>query len=159
MKRLIVFILISISLLLVSGPSIADSTPKVTEDYLIEAARQDYPDWLVWDSTYYGSGTWEGELALHTEINLYHISDDKIELKELSALMNPLHEGDSIPWESTDWAPVPIAEGKAELLQSMDSKEIFDDGTGANFKEKALPFLAPFMLSDEHFLTLLSYSE
>jgi len=57
--------------------------------------------------------------------------DEAIELLELTALVNPIREGDDVPWSVHALIPVEIVPGAADTLRAMTAKEIFDYGVGA----------------------------
>lgn len=119
-------------LILCAGASAESLPPKLLpESYFLADIQRNYPDWSVRVSTRYGSGRYEGEMAQYAEVSLYRITDEAIELLELTALVNPIREGDDVPWSVHALIPVEIVPGAADTLRAMTAKEIFDYGVGA----------------------------
>lgn len=97
-------------LMLCAGASAESLPPKLLpESYFLADIQRNYPDWSVRVSTRYGSGRYEGEIAQYAEVSLYRITDEAIELLELTALVNPIREGDDVPWSVHALIPVEIA--------------------------------------------------
>ena len=102
-------------LMLCAGASAESLPPKLLpESYFLADIQRNYPDWSVRVSTRYGSGRYEGEMAQYTEVSLYRITDEAIELLELTALVNPIREGDDVPWSVHALIPVEIVPGAAD---------------------------------------------
>lgn len=148
-------------LMLCAGASAESLPPKLLpESYFLADIQRNYPDWSVRVSTRYGSGRYEGEMAQYTEVSLYRITDEAIELLELTALVNPIREGDDVPWSVHALIPVEIVPGAADTLRAMTAKEIFDYGVGAAFTEAARNLLVPSLrAADESVTQLLSCSK
>ena len=135
-------------------------TKPLPESYFLADIQRNYPDWSVRVSTRYGSGCYEGEIAQYAEVSLYRITDEAIELLELNALINPIREGDDVPWSVHALIPVEIAPGAADTLRAMTAKEIFDYGVGAAFTEAARNLLVPSLrAADETVTQLMSCSK
>ncbi len=136
--------------LAVCGASFAESASQryVSKKYLAADAIEAFPGWTLWQNSTYGSGLWNDELAIHGEIVLYRISSDRIEFCRLETLLNPLREGNPIPWEITRWAPVSIVPGKADVVAALSAAELFCYGSGTSFSVLALPLLAPVLTDD-----------
>lgn len=147
-------------LMLCAGASAESLPPKLLpESYFLADIQRNYPDWSVRVSTRYGSGRYEGEMAQYTEVSLYRITDEAIELLELTALVNPIREGDDVPWSVHALIPVEIVPGAADTLRAMTAKEIFDYGVGAAFTEAARNLLVPSLrTADETVTQLMSCS-
>lgn len=147
-------------LMLCAGASAESLPPKLLpESYFLADIQRNYPDWSVRVSTRYGSGRYEGEMAQYTEVSLYRITDEAIELLELTALVNPIREGDDVPWSVHALIPVEIVPGAADTLRAMTAKEIFDYGVGAAFTEAARNLLVPSLrAADETVTQLMSCS-
>lgn len=124
----------------------------VSKEELAEHALKDFHGWNIWLNTSYGSGTWNGELAIHAEIMLYRIQSSQIEFKKLYVLVNPLKPGEEIPWQVSDWAPVPIKPGMEETLSHFTTEELYNYGSGVNFSSQALPLLAPELTEEDESL-------
>lgn len=134
-----------LALLMLCTGAFAESvtTTLLPESYFLADIQRAYPDWSVRVSTRYGSGRYEGEIAQYAEVSLYRITDEAIELLELTALVNPIREGDDVPWSVHTLIPVEIAPGAADALRAMTAKEIFDYGVGAAFTDAARNLLVP----------------
>lgn len=147
-------------LMLCAGASAESLPPKLLpESYFLADIQRNYPDWSVRVSTRYGSGRYEGEMAQYAEVSLYRITDEAIELLELTALVNPIREGDDVPWSVHALIPVEIAPGAADTLRAMTAKEIFDYGVGAAFTDAARNLLVPSLrAADETVTQLMSCS-
>lgn len=147
-------------LMLCAGASAESLPPKLLpESYFLADIQRNYPDWSVRVSTRYGSGRYEGEIAQYAEVSLYRITDEAIELLELTALVNPIREGDDVPWSVHALIPVEIAPGAADTLRAMTAKEIFDYGVGAAFTDAARNLLVPSLrAADETVTQLMSCS-
>lgn len=148
-------------LMLCAGASAESLPPKLLpESYFLADIQRNYPDWSVRVSTRYGSGRYEGEMAQYAEVSLYRITDEAIELLELTVLVNPIREGDDVPWSVHALIPVEIAPGAADTLRAMTAKEIFDYGVGAAFTDAARNLLVPSLrTADETVTQLMSCSK
>lgn len=148
-------------LMLCAGASAESLPPKLLpESYFLADIQRNYPDWSVRVSTRYGSGRYEGEMAQCAEVSLYRITDEAIELLELTALVNPIREGDDVPWSVHALIPVEIVSGAADDLCAMTAEEIFYDGIGASFTNAARNLLVPSLrAADESVTQLLSCSK
>lgn len=148
-------------LMLCAGASAESLPPKLLpESYFLADIQRNYPDWSVRVSTRYGSGRYEGEMAQYAEVSLYRITDEAIELLELTVLVNPIREGDDVPWSVHALIPVEIVSGAADDLCAMTAEEIFYDGIGASFTNAARNLLVPSLrAADESVTQLLSCSK
>lgn len=150
-----------LALLMLCAGAFAESLPPklLPESYFLADIQRNYPDWSVRVSTRYGSGRYEGEMAQYAEVALYRITDEAIELLELTALVNPIREGDDVPWSVHALIPVEIIPGAADTLRAMTAKEIFDYGVGAAFTDAARNLLVPSLrAADETVTQLMSCS-
>lgn len=151
-----------LALLMLCAGAFAESLPPklLPESYFLADIQRNYPDWSVRVSTRYGSGRYEGEMAQYAEVALYCITDEAIELLELTALVNPIREGDDVPWSVHALIPVEIVSGAADDLCAMTAEEIFYDGIGASFTNAARNLLVPSLrVADESVTQLLSCSK
>lgn len=150
-----------LALLMLCAGAFAESLPPklLPESYFLADIQRNYPDWSVRVSTRYGSGRYEGEMAQYAEVSLYRITDEAIELLELTALVNPIREGDDVPWSVHALIPVEIVPGASDTLRAMTAKEIFDYGVGAAFTDAARNLLVPSLrAADETVTQLMSCS-
>lgn len=150
-----------LALLMLCAGAFAESvqTKLLPESYFLADIQRNYPDWSVRVSTRYGSGCYEGEIAQYAEVSLYRITDEAIELLELTALVNPIREGDDVPWSVHALIPVEIVPGAADTLRAMTAREIFDYGVGAAFTDAARNLLVPSLrAADETVTQLMSCS-
>ena len=135
----------------------------VSEDDLVASAKADYPDWDLIDSEQYWTGRWENELACWVEISLMRVTDCTLYQKTLSVIINPLKQGDPIPWEVTDWASIPLTEEAMSTLLEMDPADLYKDEEGyANdpcmLTQSIVPGCALFLLGEgESWRVLYSY--
>lgn len=151
-----------LALLMLCAGAFAESLPPklLPESYFLADIQRNYPDWSVRVSTRYGSGCYEGEIAQYAEVSLYRITDEAIELLELTALVNPIREGDDVSWSVSALIPVEIVSGAADDLCAMTAEEIFYDGIGASFTNAARNLLVPSLrVADESVTQLLSCSK
>lgn len=150
-----------LALLMLCAGAFAESvqTKLLPESYFLADIQRNYPDWSVRVSTRYGSGCYEGEIAQYAEVSLNRITDEAIELLELTALVNPIREGDDVPWSVHALIPVEIVPGAADTLRAMTAREIFDYGVGAAFTDAARNLLVPSLrAADETVTQLMSCS-
>ncbi|MBE5783467.1 MAG: hypothetical protein E7329_09180 [Clostridiales bacterium] len=113
----------------------------------IDAARTDFPDWEIWDTMEYGSGRWENEMAWHEQISLMKIEGEWLHFRQISAMLNPLEEGQAVPWEVEDWASLPLSSEAAERLAQMDPKSVMDQYR-TQVSTAALPGCGEFLLGE-----------
>lgn len=126
----------------------AASADKATREDVVAAAGQDYPGWTVTESSWYGSGKWNGEMAQHLVVNLVKLEDGRLLLKDVEALLNPLQTGDPIPWEVTDYPPLPLDEETVQRAGQLDLKTVNDPFDGNCIDTELLPGCAAFMLPE-----------
>lgn len=158
MKRIVCIILMSIFLCACAA---AETGEKLTAEYFIQAAKAEYPEWMVWNSERFARGTVNSGFEEHIILSLYRISNGYIEALELRVVTNTLQEGDEIPWEKTLLVPVEIAAGQEGTLMRMKPNQIFDDGgSGACFSKEAGMMLAANLLDEgERMVQLMAYSD
>lgn len=158
MKRIVCIILMSIFLCACAA---AETGEKLTAEYFIQAAKAEYPEWMVWNSERFARGTVNSGFEEHIILSLYRISNGYIEALELRVVTNMLQEGDEIPWEKTLLVPVEIAAGQEGTLMRMKPNQIFDDGgSGACFSKEAGMMLAANLLDEgERMVQLMTYSD
>ena len=137
---------------------------EMSEDDLIADVEQEYPDWTIVDSGQYWSGRWKNELACWMEVSLACVENHTLYQKTLSVQVNPLKRGEPVPWEVTDWAPIPLTqEAEDILLQEIGLADLYTDEDGYErdpFKLSYLivPGCASFLLDDgETWCELFSY--
>ena len=137
----------------------------VSEDDLIAAAEADFPGWEIVVCEHYWSGRWENELACWENISLMRVVDRTLYQLMLSVMINPLKQGDLIPWEITDWAPIPLTEKAVEMLLSMDPADLYKADEGCSYdpyklSRNIVPGCAPFLLGEgESWSVLYSYPD
>jgi len=153
MRRLILSSMIGIFLMLNVLPAALADRPSM--EALVAEALAANPGWTLWRQSSYGSGKWQGETANHAEVWVMRIDEDALHVRYLSVVTNPLSEGDPIPWEVTDYAPVPLAAEASARLAAMPPMEIFTYGTYAALSEAALPGCAMAFLGEGEQLTTL----
>lgn len=141
MKRLLSCLLVL--LLLLGHGALAEADADAA---LRAAVSSEYPGWNIWQVDRYGSGTWQGEMAMHCEIGLFRLTDRQLELKSLYALMNPLKEGDRIPWQASDWVTVPLAGEAFQRIAGMPADAFSGYGSGFWLPDEALRGCADFLL-------------
>ncbi|MBQ2642126.1 MAG: hypothetical protein IJG15_09030, partial [Lachnospiraceae bacterium] len=166
MKRLMLVWMMMLCLLPLGAWADIDCSTRdydFSEDDLIAAAEAEFPDWDIIDSEQYWTGHWENELACWVDISLMRVEDCTLCQKTLSVMVNPLKPGDPIPWEVTDWAPIPLTEEAADTLLEMDPADLYRAEEGyANepfmLAQSIVPGCAPFLLSEgESWSVLYSY--
>ena len=137
----------------------------VSEDDLVAAVEADYPDWELIDSEQYWTGRWENELACRVDISLMRVVDRTLCQKTLSVIINPLKQGDPVPWEITNWAPIPLTEEAMCTLLEMDPADLYTTEEGyANqpymLTQSIVSGCAPFLLGEgESWSALFSYPD
>ncbi|MDO5435631.1 MAG: hypothetical protein Q4G19_04615 [Clostridia bacterium] len=104
---------------------------RLTKEALAADALAAFPGWTLWRQSAYGAGKWQDETADHAEVWLMRVDADALHVRYLTVVTNPLSEGDSVPWEVTDYAPVPLTEEASARLSAMDPGEIFTYGSYA----------------------------
>ncbi len=143
MKRIfVIFLLLSV---LLSCPVMAET---LSDEDVRAAVMQEYPDWKIWRTERYGSGVWQDESAQHSEVGLFRLSEEHVEIMRLHAILNPLKKGDTIPWEETKWVSVPITREASQLIATMPPEEVAAYGAGFAFSEAVMPFCAAFILEE-----------
>ena len=139
-----------LALLLGTAPGCAaeEPAPEVSEEELLAAAEQACPGWTVVSGGLYASGRWEDRTALWEEVRLARVDRQALCQRALKVLVNPLKKGEPVPWEITDWAPVPLtAEAEAAALR-MDPADLCEAATDQVAPE-LLPGCAAFLLDGE----------
>ena len=121
--------------------------------------EEEFPGWRQVGETTYGSGRWEGEMAQHCEVILMQVEGGWLRFRVLHVVMNPIEPGDPVPWEVTDYAPVPLTAEAAERIAAMEPKE-FNTFYSLQVPKAALPGCAEFLLNEgERLNDLLVYSD
>ncbi len=145
-KLLILFVL----LILCVGAAQAEVVRK--GDLICADVEADFPGWREIGHSTYGSGEWEGEMAHHCTVHLLRVADGQLLLRNLHVIMNPIEPGDPVPWEVTDFAPVPLtAEAEARLATTSPGEIV--EGYTRELAEDALPGCAEFLLAEGEHLT------
>ena len=133
---------------------------RVTTADLRAAAQADFPDWRFVDDTWYGSGMWYDQMAMHYSGSMVQIAEGELRIRGLYAAMDPLKPGDPVPWEIISYAPVPLTAEAEARLAAMEFAEIFDPYENEQLREAALPGCADFLLNEgEHLTDLLIYPD
>ena len=133
MKRLI--LMIAALLCLMPMKAWAYDDPDTTGfvmsgDDLIAAAEADFPDWTFIDSSQYQTGRREEQSACWMAVSMMRIEANTLYQRTVSALVNPLKKGEPVPWEVTDWAPIPLSQAAADTLQSMNPGDLYRNEDG-----------------------------
>lgn len=157
MRRMKKWLVLLLALVLCFGAARAEVARK--GDLISENVEQEFPGWeLVGESTY-GSGRWEGELAHHCEVILMQVKDGRLRFRRLHVIMNPIEPGDPVPWEVSDYAPVPLTAEAEDRISAMDPAE-FNTFYSLQIGEELLPGCAEFLLEKgEHLTDLLVYND
>lgn len=131
---------------------------RITRGELAAQAAADFPAWTIWRDSGYASGCWNDEAAVYATIEIYRIVDDRLENRELTALLNPLRPGDRAEWQISDYVSLPLTPEGATALRAFSPERIF--GYHTQIQQDAYAYLAPAGLSsDEKLVQLLYYSE
>ena len=139
-----------LALVLCLGAAQAEVVRKA--DLIAANVEADFPGWRVIGHSVYSSGGWEGEMAHHCAVYLLQVADGQLRFRNLHVIMNPLEPGDPVPWEVTDFAPVPLtAEAEARLM-AMAPGDV-TEGYGRELTDAALPGCAEFLLGEGEYLT------
>ncbi|MBE5797570.1 MAG: hypothetical protein E7327_09380 [Clostridiales bacterium] len=150
MKKLLICLL---ALLMLTGAAMAEVARK--GDLISAGVEADFPGWqLVGESTY-GSGRWEGEPAHHCEVFLMQVEGGFLRFRRLHVIMNPIEQGDPVPWEVTDYAPVPLTQEAEARLAAMKPADVLR-GWKFLLREDALPGSAEFLLREGETLSELT---
>ena len=110
----------------------------------------DFPGWTIIKRDFYEQGVWENEPAWHMELILMRVADGALRQKTLHALVNPLQPGEPVPWETRDWAPVPLTEDAANQLLAMDLAGLGEDEDTQPFElpQRVISGCASFLLDE-----------
>lgn len=154
MKKWLILLL---ALVLCFGVAWAEVAQK--GDLISAGVEADFPGWQFVGESTYGSGRWEGELAHHCEVILMQVAEGELRFRTLHVIMNAVEVGDPVPWDVTDYPPVPVTAEAAERIAAMDPVK-FDTFYSLYVPEEALPGCAEFLLNEgEHLADLLVYSD
>ena len=145
------------ALLLCFGAAQAEVAKK--GDLISANVEAEFPGWrLVGESTY-GSGRWEGQPAHHCEVIMLQVEGGSLRFRRLHVIMNAIEPGQPVPWEVTDYAPVPLTAEAEEHIAAMDPTQ-FSTIYSLVVPKAALPGCAEFLLGEgEHLADLLVYSD
>lgn len=153
MKRMWIMLL---ALLLCFGAAQAEVAQK--GDLISAGVEADFPGWQFVGESTYGSGRWEGEPAHHCEVILMQVAGGELRFRRLHVIMNAIEVGDPVPWEVTDYPPIPLTAEAEECIAAMDPAK-FDTFYSLYVPQEALPGCAEFLLNEgEHLADLLVYS-
>lgn len=144
MKRLLC-VLLTFSLLLYQT-ALAREISDISREEIEASVAKQYPDWHLWKFDLYWSGFWREEMANHCEVGLYRVVDKQLEIKELYALLNPLKDGDRIPWQASDWAKVPLTIDAAKRIADLFLFSACDYSAGFVFDDAIIDGCAGFLL-------------
>lgn len=136
--------------LMVCGAAQGEAWAKkmLTEEEMGAMAQADFPGWQIWRNSWYGSGMWEDEMAIHSEIELLRVTEDQLLIRHLDVVKNGLKQGDPIPWEVTDYAPVPLTQEAAERLAGMSPDAVMERYNGPEVNADGLDGCAEFLLGE-----------
>lgn len=144
MKKTVLVSLLLILLAVLPSAALAN----VSKEYAALAAEGAFPGWTVWHSTWYGSGRWQDEIAIHTEVLMYRVDHGMLETKILVAVTNGISNGEEIPWNSIDYAPVPLDQEAERRIMNAASTDVMYPYEKMEVAKAMLPGCAPFLLSD-----------
>ena len=143
MKKLLMLLVL---LILCVGAAQAEVVRK--GDLICADVEVQFEGWREIGHSTYGSGEWEGEIAHHCTVHLLRVADGQLLLlRNLHVIMNPIEPGDPVPWEVTDFAPVPLTAEAEARLAAMSPGEIVE-GYTRELAEDALPGCAEFLLAE-----------
>ena len=165
MKRLMLVWVMILCLLLLGGMAETETPDtfmdystnpgayEVSEDELLAVAVAENPDWGIVDSGLHWSGQYQNQLACWFEAVMVRIEDCTLQRKTLSVLVNPLKQGEPVPWDVTVWAPITMTEEAADFLLEMYPEDWFTDELGyflepGMMPEDILPGCAQFLLEE-----------
>lgn len=152
-RKVLLALMTGICLMLAAQPAALADRP--SKEALAAEALAANPGWTLWRQSGYSSGKWQDEMANHAEVWLMRVDADALRVRYLTVVTNPLSEGDHIPWEVIDYAPIPLTAEASARLASMNHGEIFTYGTYAVLSETALPGCATELISEDEQLTTL----
>ena len=136
---------------------------EVSEEELTAAAEADFIEWTVADESRYWTGRWHNQLACYQEIQLYRVEENTLLQRRLSVLVNPLKQGEDIPWEVEDWAPLPLTPEAMSAFLALDMDEYRYNYIPGSIETGSVPDpilfgSAPFMLKEgETWVQLMTY--
>lgn len=125
------------------------------EEEMGAIAQVDFPGWQIWRNSWYGSGMWEDEMTIHSDIELLRVTEDQLLIRHLDVVRNGLKQGDPIPWEVTDYAPVPLTQEAAERFAGMSPDAIMERYNGPEVNADELDGCAEFLLGEGETMTEL----
>ena len=147
------FCLILMTVMFFSGAfAAAEGRRKLTHEDCLQSALAQYPNWTVFKSERFSTGSRNDGFQEYCILKLYRIENHRIEWMELTAIMNNLYEGDKISWEKTSGAPVEIVPGQEKNLKAMASEQIFSYGAEACFSDQVLDMLMPSLTGENESL-------
>lgn len=147
MKKLLILLV-----LLILCVSAAQAEVVRKGDLICADIESEFEGWREIGHSTYGSGKWEGGMAHHCEVYLLRVADGQLLWRNLHVIMNPIEPGDAVPWEVTDFAPVPLtAEAEARLAATSPGEIV--EGYTRELAEDALPGCAEFLLGEGEHLT------
>ena len=138
---------------------------EVSEEELTALAARDFPEWTVAEDSRYWTGRWHNQFACYQEIQLYRVEENTLLQRRLSVLVNPLRQGENVPWEIEDWAPLPLTPEAMRTFLSLNLDEYrysFIPGSIESGKvpEPVLSGCAPFLLEEgETWTQLMAYPD
>lgn len=142
MKKLLILLV-----LLILCVSAAQAEVVRKGDLICADVEAEFEGWREIGHSVYGSGKWEGDMAHHCEVYLLRVADGQLLWRNLHVIMNPIKPGDAVPWEVTDFAPVPLTAEAEARLAAMAPGEIVE-GYTRELAEDALPGCAGFLLAE-----------
>ena len=168
MKRLILVCLAIMCLIPVYGLADFDfgiREYEVSEADLTALAARDFPEWSVMETSRYWSGQWNDQLACYQEIQLCRTEENTLLQMRLSVLVNPLKQGEEVPWEIENFAPLPMTPEAMSTFLSLDLDEyrynyIPASVDSCNVPDPLLPGCAPTLLDEgEAWAQLMTYPD
>ena len=168
MKRMMLVWVMILCLLPVEGWAEFDYETKnyeVSEEELTAVAEADFPEWTVAEDSRYWTGRWHNQYACYQEIQLYRVEENTLLQRQISVLVNPLKQGEDVPWVIDDWAPLPLTPEAMNAFLALDMDAYRYNYIPASTESGSVPEpilfgSAPFMLEEgETWVQLMTYPD
>ncbi len=148
MKRLLIAWLMILCLVLNLCAATADGiTSQQSKEIVLAEAEAAFPDWTISAASAYGTGRYHDGPAMYVDVLLFRVEGSILRMKWLTALANPLWEGEAVEWREAESVPVPLSDSAAARITAMEPERLTD----YNFcwlSEEAMSGCADFMLRD-----------
>lgn len=148
MKRMLLVWLTILSLALTLCAATADGiSSKQSKEMVLAEAESAFPGWTVSAATAYGTGRYHDDPAMYVDVLLFRVEESTLRMKWLTALANPLWEGEAIEWREAESVPVPLSDSAAERIATMEPEHLTDYNY-CWLSEETMSGCADFMLRD-----------